>query len=205
MNIERYGVDAEGFLDYDRVRDVAVATRPELIIAGGSSYPRAIDFATFRDVADEVGATLLVDMAHWAGLVAAGVHENPVPIADVVTTTTYKNLRGVRGGLVLSHREDLARKLNSAVFPGVQGSVILNAVAAKAVCLGEALRPEFKAYGRAVLDNARSLAAALAERGVAVLPAAPTRRSWWRTCAPATSPARPPPTPSKPRDSPRIG
>ena len=169
MNIERYGVDAEGFLDYDRVRDVAVATRPELIIAGGSSYPRAIDFATFRDVADEVGATLLVDMAHWAGLVAAGVHENPVPIADVVTTTTYKNLRGVRGGLVLSHREDLTRKLNSAVFPGVQGSVILNAVAAKAVCLGEALRPEFKAYGRAVLDNARSLAAALVERGVAVL------------------------------------
>ena len=169
MNIERYGVDAEGFLDYDQVRDVAVATRPELIIAGGSSYPRAIDFATFRDVADEVGATLLVDMAHWAGLVAAGVHENPVPIADVVTTTTYKNLRGARGGLVLSHREDLTPKLNSAVFPGVQGSVILNAVAAKAVCLGEALAPEFKAYGRAVLDNARSLAAALADRGVAVL------------------------------------
>ena len=204
MNIEHYGVDARGFLDYDQVRDVAVAARPELIIAGGSSYPRAIDFATFRNVADEVDATLLVDMAHWAGLVAAGVHENPVPIADVVTTTTYKNLRGARGGLVLSHREDLTPKLNSAVFPGVQGSVILNAVAAKAVCLGEALAPEFKAYGMAVLDNARSLAAALADRGWPCSPAAPTHRSWWPTCAPAISPARLLPPLSKPRDSPQT-
>ena len=169
FDIKRYGVDPLGFLDYDQVRDVALAARPELIIAGGSSYPRAIDVTSFREIADEVNATLLVDMAHWAGLVAAGVHENPVDIADVVTTTTYKNLRGVRGGLVLSHRADLARKLNSAVFPGVQGSVMLNAVAAKAVCLGEALQPEFKDYGRAVLHNARSLAASLADHGVTVL------------------------------------
>lgn len=169
MNIERYGVDDEGLLDYDQLRALAVEHRPKLIIAGGSAYPRAIDFRAFRDAADEVDAILLVDMAHWAGLVAAGVHDNPVPIADVVTTTTYKNLRGVRGGLVLSHREDLARKLNSAVFPGVQGSVILNAVAAKAVCLGEALQPEFKAYGAAVLANARALADALVERDVVVL------------------------------------
>jgi glycine hydroxymethyltransferase len=169
MNIERYGVTAGGLLDYDQMRDVARTTRPELIIAGGSAYPRAIDFDAFRTVADEVGAVLMVDMAHWAGLVAAGVHEDPVPIADVVTTTTYKNLRGVRGGLILSHRDDLARKLDAAVFPGVQGSVILNAVAAKAVCLGEALQPEFKAYAEAVLANARALAATLVERDIAVL------------------------------------
>jgi glycine hydroxymethyltransferase len=169
MNIERYGVAAGGLLDYDLMREVARTTRPELIIAGGSAYPRAIDFDAFRTVADEVGAVLMVDMAHWAGLVAAGVHKDPVPIADVVTTTTYKNLRGVRGGLILSHRDDLARKLDAAVFPGVQGSVILNAVAAKAVCLGEALQPEFKTYAEAVLANARALAAALVERDIAVL------------------------------------
>ncbi len=169
MNIEHYGVDGSGYLDYDQMADVARATRPELIIAGGSAYPRAIDFDAFRAAADEVGATLLVDMAHWAGLVAAGVHPDPVPVADIVTTTTYKNLRGVRGGIILSCRDDLDRKLNGAVFPGVQGSVILNAVAAKAVCLGEALKPEFKVYGQSVLANARALAAALVQRDVAVL------------------------------------
>ena len=169
MNIERYGVDGSGWIDYGEVADIARRCRPKLIIAGGSAYPRAIDLDAFRAVADEVGAVLLVDMAHWAGLVAAGVHPNPVPVADVVTTTTYKNLRGARGGLIVSRRADLARRLDSAVFPGVQGSVILNAVAAKAVCLGEALQPEFKAYGRAVLDNARSLAAALADAGLDVL------------------------------------
>ena len=169
MNIVNYGVTAEGLLDYEELRAQAVEHRPELIIAGGSAYPRAIDCAAFRAVADEVGAILLVDMAHWAGLVAAGVHPDPIPFADVVTTTTYKNLRGVRGGIVLSHRDDLARKLNSAVFPGVQGSVMLNCVAAKAVCLGEALQPEFKVYASAVLDNARALAAALVERNVDVL------------------------------------
>ena len=169
MTIERYGVDAAGLLDYDQMRETALRTRPKLIIAGGSAYPRTIDFQAFRSVADETESTLLVDMAHWAGLVAAGVHDDPLPWADVVTTTTYKNLRGVRGGLVLSSRDDLARRLDSAVFPGVQGSVILNAVAAKAVCLKEALQPEFKTYARAVLANARALAAELVERGITVL------------------------------------
>jgi len=169
MNIERYGVDDQGLLDYDQLRDLAQAHQPRLIIAGGSAYPRSLDFDIFRAVADEVGAILLVDMAHWAGLVAAGVTPSPVPVADVVTTTTYKNLRGVRGGLILSKREDLARRMNSAVFPGVQGSVILNAVAAKAVCLHEALQPDFAKYGQAVLDNARALAAALMDGSVDVL------------------------------------
>jgi len=169
MKIEHYGLDAQGLLDYEQLRELALAHQPKLIIAGGSAYPRSLDFDAFRAVADEVGAILLVDMAHWAGLVAAGVTPSPVPVADVVTTTTYKNLRGVRGGLILSKREDLARRLNSAVFPGVQGSVILNAVAAKAVCLHEALQPGFIQYGQAVLDNARSLAAALVGASVNVL------------------------------------
>ncbi len=169
FDIAHYGVDADGLLDYDAMAETARATSPKLIISGGSAYPRAIDFDRFRDVADEVGAILLVDMAHWAGLVAAGLHPDPVPIADVVTATTYKNLRGVRGGFILSHRDDLARKLNSAVFPGVQGSVILNAVAAKAVAFHEAMTPEFATYAQGVLDNARALAAALMERDVTVL------------------------------------
>lgn len=169
MQIEQYGVDATGHLDYDELEAVAHRTRPRLIIAGGSAYPRVIDFARFRRVADAVGATLLVDMAHWAGLVAAGVHPDPLPHADVVTATTYKNLRGVRGGFILSNRADLSRTLDSAVFPGVQGSVMLNNVAAKAVAFREAARPEFTVYAHAVLDNARALAAALLERGVTVL------------------------------------
>jgi glycine hydroxymethyltransferase len=169
MNIVHYGVDEAGFLDYDEMRRIAEESRPKLIIAGGSAYPRAIDFAAFREAADSVGATLLVDMAHWAGLVAAGVHPDPLPHADVVTATTYKNLRGVRGGLILTNRTELAGRLNSAVFPGVQGSVILNAVAAKAVCLLEALQPEFRDYAHAVLANARAMAAALVERGITVL------------------------------------
>jgi glycine hydroxymethyltransferase len=169
FDISSYGVDADGFLDYDAMAGFARERSPKLIIAGGSAYPRAIDFDRFRAVADEVGAILLVDMAHWAGLVAAGLHPDPVPVADVVTATTYKNLRGVRGGFILSQRADLARKLNSAVFPGVQGSVILNAVAAKAVAFREAMKPEFAAYARGVLDNARALAATLVERDVTVL------------------------------------
>jgi len=169
MNVVHYGVDAHGWLDHDQLEAQAQEHRPSMIIAGGSAYPRAIDFEAFRTVADGVGATLLVDMAHWAGLVAAGAHPDPLPHADVVTATTYKNLRGVRGGLILSNRTDLDRKLNSAVFPGVQGSVILNAVAAKAVCLGEALQPEFTEYAGAVLANARALAATLVERGLNVL------------------------------------
>lgn len=139
------------------------------MIAGGSAYPREIDFDAFRSVADDNGALFLVDMAHWAGLVAAGLHADPVPIADVVTATTYKNLRGVRGGFLLSNRDDLDRKLNSGVFPGVQGSVLLNAVAAKAVAFREAATPEFQSYARGVLANARALAATLVERGIDVL------------------------------------
>jgi glycine hydroxymethyltransferase len=169
FDVISYGVDSEGFLDYDAMARAAREASPRLIIAGGSAYPRAIDFERFRAAADAAGAILLVDMAHWAGLVAAGLHPDPVPIADVVTATTYKNLRGVRGGFILSHRTDLARKLTSAVFPGVQGSVILNAVAAKAVAFGEAMTPEFAAYAQGVLDNARALAETLVERGVTVL------------------------------------
>ena len=170
FNIAHYGVRAQdGLIDHDDVERLARLHRPKLIICGGSAYPRAIDFARFRAIADGVNAALLADMAHFAGLVAGGVHPDPLPHAHVCTTTTYKNLRGVRGGLILSNDKELARKLNSAVFPGVQGSVILNAVAAKAVCLGEALRPEFKDYARAVLGNARTLAGTLMERGVDVV------------------------------------
>jgi glycine hydroxymethyltransferase len=170
FNITHYGVRAQdGLIDHDDVERLARLHRPKLIICGGSAYPRAIDFARFRAIADGVNATLLADMAHFAGLVAGGVHPDPLPHAHVCTTTTYKNLRGVRGGLILSNDQKLVRKLNSAVFPGVQGSVILNAVAAKAVCLGEALRPEFKDYARAVLGNARRLAETLMERGIDVV------------------------------------
>ena len=169
MQPVHYGVDADGVLDYEAMARIARESQPKMIIAGGSAYPRQIDLAPFRAMADEVGAVLLVDMAHWAGLVAAGLHPDPVPVADVVTGTTYKNLRGVRGGFILSHRDDLARKLDSAVFPGVQGSVILNAVAAKAVCFREAATDEFRSYAQGVLDNARALASSLVGRGVTVL------------------------------------
>jgi glycine hydroxymethyltransferase len=170
FNIVHYGVrDDDGFLDYDAMAGLAREHRPRLIIAGGSAYPRVIEFARFRAVADEIGALFLADMAHFAGLVAGGAHPSPFPHAHVATATTYKNLRGVRGGIVLTDDEALAKKINSAVFPGVQGSVILNAVAAKAVCLGEALKPEFKEYAARVLANARALAAALTARQVRVV------------------------------------
>ena len=169
FNPVRYGTDATGFIDMDEVARLAQEHRPKLIICGGSAYPRAIDFAGFRAIADSVGATLLADMAHFAGLVAGGAHPSPLPHAHVTTATTYKNLRGARGGIILTDDPALARKLDSAVFPGVQGSVILNAVAAKAVCLGEALEPSFKAYAAQVLANARSLADALMQRGIAVV------------------------------------
>ena len=169
FNPVRYGTDASGLIDMGEVESLAHEHRPRLIICGGSAYPRAIDFAGFRRVADSVGATLLADMAHFAGLVAGGVHPSPLPHAHVTTATTYKNLRGARGGIILTDDAALARKLDSAVFPGVQGSVILNAVAAKAVCLGEALRPEFKAYAAQVLANARCLADTLMERGIAIV------------------------------------
>jgi glycine hydroxymethyltransferase len=166
FDIAQYGVsESSGLIDYDAVEELAVEHRPSLIIAGGSAYPRFIDFARFRQIADRTGALLLVDMAHFAGLVAAGVHPSPVPHADVVTTTTYKSLRGARGGLILANDQKLGNKIDSALFPGLQGSPMLHAIAAKAVCLHEALRPEFHEYARHVVENARILAATLTERG----------------------------------------
>jgi len=165
-----YGVRREDArIDYDEVERLAKAERPKLIIAGGSAYPRMIDFARFRRIADEAGAFLLVDMAHFAGLVAGGVHPSPLPYAHVVTTTTHKTLRGPRGGMILSVDEEIGRKINSAIFPGLQGGPLMHVIAAKAVMLGEALRPEFRLYARAVADNAKTLAATLAERGVAIV------------------------------------
>ena len=166
FDVLHYGVGREdGRIDLAEVADLAARHKPKLIIAGGSAYPRVIDFAGFREIAESVGARLLVDMAHFAGLVAGGAHPSPVPHAHIVTTTTYKSLRGARGGLILTDDEALAKQIDSALFPGVQGSPLLHAMAGKAACLGEALRPEFKAYAQAVLDNARTLAAALIERG----------------------------------------
>ena len=170
MKAVQYGVRrADGRIDYDEVEGLAREHGPALIIAGGSAYARVIDFARFRAIADSVGAYLMVDMAHFTALVAGGLHPSPVPHAHVVTSTTYKNLAGVRGGLILTNDRGLARKFDSAVFPGIQGSTILNAISAKAVCLGEALRPEFNEYARAVLENARTLAATLAEAGLHVV------------------------------------
>ncbi len=170
LNPVQYGVrDVDGLVDMEAVEALAVEHRPRLIICGGSAYPRSLDFAHFRAIADRVGAYLLADMAHFAGLVAGGQHASPIPHAHVTTATTYKNLRGVRGGLILCDDADLARKFDSAVFPGMQGSSILNAIAAKAVCLGEALQPEFKLYAARVLVNARALSAALQARGITVV------------------------------------
>src|SRR5262245_49693477 len=152
-------------IDMDEVRSLARQHRPKVIIAGGSAYPRTIDFAGFRAAADEVGAYLMVDMAHFAGLVAGGVHPSPFPHAHVVTTTTHKTLRGPRGAMILSNEENLAKKINSAVFPGMQGGPLMHVVAAKAVALGEALTPEFRAYARAVADNAKALGEVLASSG----------------------------------------
>jgi glycine hydroxymethyltransferase len=165
-----YGVARAGnLIDYDELRRLAEMHRPKLIVAGGAAYPRAIDFAALRAIADGVGARLLVDIAHFAGLVVAGAHPHPFPFADIVTTTTYKSLRGARGGLILTNDGSLAERLEKATSPGVQGSPLLHAVAAKAVCLGEVLRPEFTAYGHAVLANARAFAAELMARGIPVL------------------------------------
>lgn len=166
FNAVQYGVTADTHLiDYDAVEKQAVETQPKLIIAGGSAYPRHIDFARFRAIADKVGAFFMVDMAHFAGLVAGGVHPTPFGHAHVVTTTTHKTLRGPRGGMVLTDDEGVAKKINSAVFPGLQGGPLMHVVAAKAVAFGEALRPEFKAYAAAVVENAKVLAATLKERG----------------------------------------
>jgi glycine hydroxymethyltransferase len=170
FTIVSYGVDREtGRIDYDNVEKLALEHKPKLLIAGGSSYPREIDFVRMREIADKVGATYLVDMAHFAGLVAAGVHPSPIPYADIVTCTTTKTLRGSRGGLILTNREDLFKKLQPAVFPGVQGSAHLATIAGKAVCLGEALTDEFKTYGANVKANARLLAEVLQKRGVRIV------------------------------------
>ena len=166
FNIVPYGVsDDTETIDYDKVRELALECKPKLILAGASAYPRVIDFKRFREIADEVGAYLMVDMAHIAGLVAAGVHPSPVPYAHVVTTTTHKTLRGPRGGLILC-REELAKQIDKAVFPGTQGGPLMHVIAAKAVALGEALSDEFKAYGEQVVKNAAVLAKELKARGI---------------------------------------
>jgi glycine hydroxymethyltransferase len=165
-----YGVRRDDHLiDYDEVERLAGAHRPKLIIAGGSAYPRFIDFKRFREIADAVGAFFMVDMAHFAGLVAGGVHPNPLEHAHVVTTTTHKTLRGPRGGMILSRDEEIGRKINSAIFPGLQGGPLMHAIAAKAVAFGEALRPEFRAYARAVVDNAKVLAETLHAHGMDIV------------------------------------
>jgi len=156
-------------IDYDALQEIAEREKPKLIIAGGSAYSRAIDFARFREVADSVGAFLMVDMAHYAGLIAAGVYPSPVPHAHVVTTTTHKTLRGPRGGMVLSNDPDLGKKINSAVFPGLQGGPLMHVIAAKAVAFGEALRPEFTVYAEQVVKNARALADTLVQSGLAIV------------------------------------
>ena len=167
FNIVPYGVnEGDCRIDYDEVRRIAHECNPKLILAGASAYPRTIDFKNFREIADEVGAVLMVDMAHIAGLVAAGLHPSPIPYADVVTTTTHKTLRGPRGGMILCNDEQVFKKINSAVFPGTQGGPLMHVIAAKAVCFAEALKPEFKAYQQQVINNARVLADTLMKHGV---------------------------------------
>jgi glycine hydroxymethyltransferase len=170
FNAVQYGVRKEdGLIDYDEVQVLAEENKPKLIIAGGSAYPRIIDFERFRSIADSVGAKLMVDMAHFAGLVAAGVHPSPLPFADIVTTTTHKTLRGPRGGMVLSNDEALGKKINSAVFPGLQGGPLMHVIAAKAVAFGEALRPEFVTYAENIVANANALATTLKSRGLDIV------------------------------------
>ena len=170
FNVVPYGVNDEGFIDYDELRRVALEAKPKLIIAGASAYARKIDFKKFREVADECGAYLMVDMAHIAGLVAAGLHESPIPYADVVTTTTHKTLRGPRGGLILSNNKINEKfNFNKAIFPGIQGGPLMHVIAGKAVCFGEALKPEFKAYQTQVVKNAKALADGLMSHGLKLL------------------------------------
>ncbi len=161
-----YGVDENGYIDYDEVLRIAKECRPKLIVAGASAYPRAIDFKRFREIADEVGAILMVDMAHIAGLVAGGVHESPIPYAHIVTSTTHKTLRGPRGGIILSSEEFASEhKLNKALFPGIQGGPLMHVIAAKAVCFKEALDPSFKVYAQNIVDNCKALCDGLMKRG----------------------------------------
>ncbi len=170
FNIVPYGVNDEGFIDYDELRKKALEAKPKLIVAGASAYARTIDFKKFREVADEVGAYLMVDMAHIAGLVAAGLHPSPIPYADVVTTTTHKTLRGPRGGLILANKEAAEKfNFNKAIFPGIQGGPLEHVIGAKAICFGEALKPEFKEYQTQVVKNAKALSAALINQGFDIL------------------------------------
>ena len=165
-----YGVNDEGFLDYDRMKEIARQCRPKMIIAGASAYARTIDFKPFREIADRVGACLMVDMAHIAGLVAAGLHPNPVPYADVVTTTTHKTLRGPRGGMILCNKEAAEKwNFNKAIFPGTQGGPLMHVIAAKAVCFKEALSDDFRVYQQHILDNAQALCSGLMERGIRIV------------------------------------
>ena len=165
----QYGIRAEdGLIDYDQARELALQHKPKLIVAGISSYPRIVDWSKFRAIADEVGALLMVDMAHVAGLVAAGIYPSPVGVADIVTSTTHKTLRGPRGGVILTNNEELAKKINSAVFPGLQGGPLMHVIAAKAVAFAEALRPEFKTYAKQVVSNAKVLAEVLVKRGLKI-------------------------------------
>lgn len=171
FDVTPYGVNDDGVIDYDEVRRIALECRPKLIVAGASAYARTIDFKKFREIADEVGAYLMVDMAHIAGLVAGGQHPSPIPFADVVTTTTHKTLRGPRGGLILCKSAETAKKLNfnKAIFPGTQGGPLMHVIAAKAVCLKEALQPEFKEYAKNVVDNAQALCKGLQKRGIDIV------------------------------------
>ena len=165
-NFVSYGVDENGFIDYNALAKQVAKVRPKLLVAGASAYPRAIDFEKLGEIAHGYGAMLMVDMAHIAGLVAGGMHQNPVPYADVVTTTTHKTLRGPRGGLILTNNEYIAKRINSAIFPGTQGGPLEHVIAAKAVCFGEALTPAFQEYARKIVENAAALADALTARGV---------------------------------------
>ncbi len=170
FNAIQYGVrQQDNLIDYDQIEALAIEHQPKMIIAGGSAVPRQIDFAKFRAIADKVGAYLMVDMAHFAGLVAGGHHPSPFPHADVATTTTHKTLRGPRGGMILTNNEDIAKKVNSAIFPGIQGGPLMHVIAAKAVAFGEALRPEFKAYAGQVIKNAQALADELMKGGLAIV------------------------------------
>lgn len=169
-NIVPYGVDDTGFIDYDEVERIAKECKPKMIIAGASAYCRKIDFKRFREIADEVGAFLMVDMAHIAGLVASGYHESPIPYAHVVTTTTHKTLRGPRGGMILSSEEFAnEHKLNKSIFPGIQGGPLMHVIAAKALCFKEALEPSFKEYGKNIIDNAQALCQGLQKRGIDIV------------------------------------
>ena len=170
FHIVPYGVNEEGFLDYEEIKRIALEAKPKLIVAGASAYARTIDFKKFREIADEVGAVLMVDMAHIAGLVAAGVHPSPIPYADVVTTTTHKTLRGPRGGMILANKEAAEKyNFNKAIFPGIQGGPLMHVIAAKAVCFKEALEPEFKEYQKQILKNAQALANGLTKRGFQIV------------------------------------